>query len=56
MVYEEEQAKADRDEAKSQYDKFAGEVTSFKEKKDKADGELVDLEEMKKNAKSNEEW
>ena len=35
LVYEEEQAKADRDEAKSQYDKFAGEVTSFKEKKDK---------------------
>jgi hypothetical protein len=56
LVYEEDMAKAARDEAKSEFDRYSGEVTSFKEKKEKADGELADLEDMKKNAKSNEEW
>jgi len=36
LVYEEEMAKKERDTAKAEFDKFSGEVTSFKEKKDKA--------------------
>lgn len=56
MLYDEQVAKADRDEAKAAFDKYSGEATSFKQKKETADGELADLEEMKKNAKSNEEW